>query len=171
MAGLFSALTDPVALFLALVLASAAGHKLVATDRLGAAAGNLLGLAPPLARSALFAAAALEAVSALALVLPATRLIGAMLAIVLWAIYAAALLRSSASVDCGCSFSAHRHGIGKFDRMRPLALIVLASLVALSGPVATIPVEAVFAALALFSFYLAAGELAALPTVSRSIAR
>lgn len=170
------AVTQTAALLMAIVLAGAAVHKLAATDRLAAATGRLLRLAPPLARPVTFAAAALEGAAALALLYPPSRPLGALIAACLWLAYGFALLaarrRGESMMDCGCSFAARRGGIDRFTLLRPFALALLAAGLAAipSAPMAA-AVEPIFAALALYALLLAAGELAALPSPRRSHAR
>jgi hypothetical protein len=169
-----SGIVQAAALFLALVLAAAAVHKLVARERLATATGQLLRLQPPLAMVAMLAAAAIEAVAAIALVMAPTRPIGALLAALLWLGYGAALLsslrRGDAAFDCGCSFTAQRKPVDRFTVARPFALMIVAGLVAVAPEAPAPLVEPVFAALALYTLLLAAGEIAALPT-KRSLAR
>lgn len=170
-----------VALFLALVLGTAAAHKLAARDRLAAAVGRLTGLAAPLARVAMFGAAAVEAAAAIALLFTASRPLGAVLAALLWGGYAIALAtarrRGEDAFDCGCSFAVQRKPVDGAMLLRPLLLAALALGVAATAllPVAGAPplpgVEPLFAALALYALYLAAGEIAALPSTRRSLAR
>lgn len=162
-----------MAFLLALVLGSAAVHKLIARPRLARATGRLLRVNESLALPAMFAAAAIEATAAVALLIPATQQLGALLALLLWLGYAVALHRAhrrgDAAFDCGCNFGKSRHGIDRFTRLRPLALGLLAAIVMVfpGGP----DVVAPFAGFALFAMYLAAAELAAIPSLSRSIAR
>ncbi len=171
-----AAVIPAMALFLALVLAGAAIHKLIDGDRLAGATGRLLGLNPPLARTAMLAAAALEGAAALALFPPASRPLGAAIAALVWLAYGIALSaarrRGESAMDCGCSFAAHRGGIDGFTLLRPFALTLLALAVMLApagGP--GFAVEPLFAALALYALFFAAGELAALPPIRRSNAR
>jgi len=171
-----TAIVSPLGYFLALVLIGAGGHKLLASDRLVAATGRLLRLVPPLARCVMFAAAAVEGAAAIALLLPASRPLGAVIAALLWSFYAIALsaarLRGDGALDCGCSFAVHRRGIDTFAPIRAVGLALLAGWVALSsGAEAAFEVESLFAALALFSLFLAAGELAALPSLRGSSIR
>lgn len=168
-------ITPALALFLALVLAGAAIHKLVDGDRLAGATGRLLGLNPPLARTVMLAAAALEAAGALALFPTASRPLGAAIAAFVWLAYGIALLaarrRGESAMDCGCSFATHRGGIDSFTLLRPFALAAIAVLVILVPNPSAFTVEPLFAALALYALLLAAGELAALPSTRRSHAR
>lgn len=151
-----------VAIFLALVLVSAAAHKLYARERLVFATSRLLRINAGLALPAMLGAAALEATSALALIITQTRAAGALLAILLWGVYFVALTaaarRGESLLDCGCSFGTHTQGIDRFALLRPLALGGLA-VVAAAFPRGLDPI-APFAALAFFTAYLAAGELA-----------
>ena len=162
-----------LACFLALVLGSAAIHKLIARERLTRATGRLLRLNAALAAPAMLAAAAIEAASGLALLIPEAQALGATIAIALWLGYALALhaahRRGDDAFDCGCSFGRSSKGIDSHTRLRPLALALVAlAVLALPG---AFEVAAPFAGLAFFAMYLAAGELAALPSTSRSIAR
>ena len=170
-------IAQAAALFLALVLAAAAVHKLVARDRLAMATGRLTGLAPPLAGVVTLAAAAVEVSAAIALVLTPVRPIGALLAAALWLVYSGALLaarrRGESAFDCGCGFAVQRKPVDGFTIARPFGLALLAAIVALL-PITPVPiVEPVFAALALYALFLATGEIAALPAQpsNRSLAR
>ena len=170
-----------LALFLAIVLAVAAAHKLAERARLTQATASLLRLSPALAMPATMAAAAVEFAAALALLFPASRFAGALLAALLWAGYGAALVaarrRGDSGIDCGCDFGARRSGIGRFTIARAFALAGAAALLALSPPVSLsnagggIDIQSVFAALAFVALLFAAGELANLPATSRSAAR
>lgn len=161
------------ALFLAIVLASAAAHKLLATERLAAATANLLALELPTGQVLTMAAAALEAIAALALLWPATRTIGAVIAAVLWLAYGTAMLlahRRGAAFDCGCDFGRRSKAIDRYALWRAPVLAMMAVLVAVL-PSAAAVAESAFGALALFSLYLAVSEIAALPSPHRSPAR
>lgn len=170
-------IAQAAALFLALVLAAAAVHKLVARDRLAMATGRLTGLAAPLAGVVTLTAAAIEAAAAIALVLTPVRPIGALLAAALWLAYGGALLaarrRGESAFDCGCGFAVQRKPVDGFTIARPFGLALLAALVAVL-PTTPVPfAEPIFAALALYALFLAAGEIAALPAQpsKRSLAR
>lgn len=158
-----------LAFFLTLVLVSAAAHKLYARERLTFATSRLLRVNAALAGPAMLGAAALEGAAALALVVPQTRLIGGLLAALLWSGYfvvlAAAAGRGENLLDCGCSFGARSHGIDRFALLRPLVLAGLAggvvALARFQGGAGFDPLAPV-AGLAFFAFYLAADELAAI---------
>ena len=164
-----------MALFLSLILASAAVHKLVAVNRLAAATARLLRVSLPIGRTLSLAAAAVELGAALALLVNSLRPTGALLAAALWASYAFALLdariRGETAFDCGCSFGTKTHNIDRFAVFRAFGLTGLAislALIPVSGPPSG---EAVFAAFAFLSLYAAAGEIAALPSLRRSPTR
>lgn len=166
-------MTAPLALFLAVVLLTAAAHKLVARDRLSAATARLTGLSPALGQPLSFAAAAVEAGAGLALVMPAARPAGALVAALLWAGYAVLLLRAhrgGRAFDCGCSFGSQAKVVSLYPARRAGFLAALAA-VTVALPTATPGVLDLFAALAFFALYLAAGELAAVPSTGRSFAR
>jgi hypothetical protein len=164
-----------LAWFLALVLASSAIQKLLERDRMSMAAAKLaavgLGLAAPLS----LVAAALEAMAAVALLFPATQMVGALIAAGVWLGYGVALAaaaRRGDSLDCGCSFAMRRKPVDAFTIARPFILAGFAGMVFVAAAAgATLPgVEPVFAALGLFTLYHAAGEIAALPSPHRKVA-
>ena len=171
-----SAALSVLALFLAIVLAVAAAHKLAERARLTQATASLLRLSPALAMPATMAAAAVEFAAALALLFPASRFAGALLAALLWAGYGAALVaarrRGDGGIDCGCDFGARRTGIGRFTIARAFALAGAAGLLSLSpAGGGAIDIQSIFAALAFVALLFAAGELANLPANSRSATR
>lgn len=165
-----------LALFLAIVLAVAAAHKLAERARLAHATANLLRLSSAVAMPATMAAAAVEFAAALALLFPASRTTGAILAALLWAGYGAALVaarrRGDGGIDCGCDFGARRTGIGRFTIARAFVLAGAAGLLSLSpAGGGAIDVQSIFAALAFVALLFAASELANLPANSRSATR
>lgn len=169
-------MTQTLALFMALVLGGAAIHKLAATDRLAAATGRLLKLVAPIARPITLGVAALECAAAFALIYAPSRPSGALIAALVWFAYGTALLaarrRGESAMDCGCSFGVHGGGIDSFVLFRPFLLALLAIALAVTpAGTTTGTIEPLFAALALYALLLAAGELAALPSIRRSHAR
>ncbi|HJS13027.1 MauE/DoxX family redox-associated membrane protein [Sphingopyxis sp.] len=168
---------EPIlALFLAAVLAAASVHKLADRVRLTQATADLLRLAPPIAMPLTMAAAAAEFAAALALLFPASRPAGALLAALLWAGYGAALFaarrRGDGGIDCGCDFGAPRHGIGSFAIGRAVALGAVALSLCFSPTGGgAIDISSVFAALAFVALLFATGEIANLPAASRSSTR
>ena len=160
-------MTAPLILFLALLLGVSAGHKLVAHASLAPVAARLIGVAVPLVPVVLFAAAAVEALSALAL-LAAPAPIGAGLAASLWSAYALALWRRRGQrLDCGCDFVRRERPIGAAAIGRP-ALLALLALLSLATPFVWSP-DAPFAAFALLALWFAAAELSALPQAVRKM--
>jgi hypothetical protein len=171
-----SAALSVLAPFLAIILAVAAAHKLAERTRLTLATAGLLRLSPALAMPATMAAAAVEFAAAVALLFPASRPAGALLAALLWAGYGAALLaarrRGDGGIDCGCDFGTRRTGIGRFTIARAFALASAAALLCLSpAEGGGIDIQSIFAALAFVALLFAAGELASLPATSRSATR
>lgn len=165
-----------LALALAIILAVAAAHKLADRARLTLASAGLLRIAPALAMPAMLVAAAVEFAAALAMLFPASRRAGALLAALLWAGYGASLLaarrRGDDGLDCGCDFGARRSGIGRFTIARAFALAAAALALCLSpAGGGAIDVQSIFAALAFVALLFAAGEIAHLPATSRSAAR
>lgn len=157
----------PLTLFLALLLAVSAGHKLVERARLAPVAARLTGAPAPLGPVLLLAAAAVEALAALSL-LAAPAPIGGALAAALWTTYALALWRRRGErLDCGCDLVRRERPVGTGTSLRPATLAALALIqLAAPGPVWT--AEAPFAALALLALWFAASELSALPQFARN---
>lgn len=155
-----------LALFLALVLALSAAHKLRDSDRLANAAGRLAGVTGPLASMLMVLAGGVEAVAALCLVLPDTVTVGALIAAVLWMTYAVALWRRRGTVlDCGCDLVARPRAVGSGQIARPLLLAILALTVG-EAPWASAPQPLAFDVMAAFgalALYLAALEIMAIP--------
>ena len=152
-----------LALFLALLLAVSAGHKIVARDRLGQAAARLAGVPQPLGHALSNTAAAVELAAALALLFSDTRPIGALLAAVLWSGYALLLARRIGSrLDCGCSLKRSEKPITALHPARAGLLAAFAVLVAFV-PAAPATLLTPFAAAALLALYFAADELIAIP--------
>jgi len=156
-----------LALFLALVLALSAGHKLLERERLGAAAARLAGVDGAIGPVISLAAAAIEGAAALALVLPGLQPVGGVIAALLWSTYGLALWwRRGMSLDCGCTFAAREKPVDGPAVARAAALAGLALAVA-AAPSAPFSIVTPFAALALLALYLAFGELAAIPAAQK----
>lgn len=169
-----SAIGSTLIPFLAAMLAVAAAHKLTERGRLAQATAGLLRIDAAIAMPLTMAAATIEAAAALALLFPASRPVGALLAALLWAGYGAALYaarrRGDAAMDCGCDFGVRRKGIGRFSVGRAFALsaAALALLVSPAGG-GEIDIQSIFAALAFLALLFAAGEITHFPI--RSTAR
>lgn len=158
-------------LFLALLLAISAMHKLAARERLSVSAARLAGLPAALGPALLLAAATIEGLAAAALLTPSLHRAGAIAAAGLWGLYAAALAaRRGAVLDCGCDLVRRERPVGPFAIARAALLAAAALLVAVLPP-AALTIEAPFAALALLALYAAAAELAALPFTLRPTQR
>lgn len=152
-----------VALFLALLLAASAVHKVTARDRLGAVVARLAGVPMPLGVLLLALAATVEGLAALALLVPGLQIGGALAAAALWTVYCLTLLRQRGKVlDCGCDFVARERPVDLFAILRPALLAVLAALVGRFAPLG-LTLETPFAALALAALWFAAGELHSIP--------
>ena len=152
-----------LALFLALLLAVSAGHKIVAHQRLGEAVARLAGLPQSLGPVVSNAAAAVEFAAALALLFPGTRPIGAGIAAAIWFAYALLLARRIGSrLDCGCSLKRSEKPITALHPARASLLAASAGLVAVLPPAASTLLTP-FAAAALLALYFAADELLAIP--------
>ncbi|WP_411339418.1 MauE/DoxX family redox-associated membrane protein [Sphingopyxis sp. J-6] len=170
------AIASVAALFLAAVLGASAVHKIVDRGRLAQATSGLLRLPQVVAMPVTMAAAATETAAALSLLFPASRPVGALLAALLWFLYAAALFaarrRGDAAIDCGCDFGKPRRGIGLFVIGRAIALAA-GALVLLISPAGGggFDIQSILAALAFVALLFAAGEIAHLPATSRSAAR
>jgi hypothetical protein len=156
-----------IALFLAGLLAASAVHKLTARDRLAPIAARLARSPQGLGMPLLLGAATLEAVAAIALILPDLRSIGATTAAALWLAYGALLgARLGERMDCGCDLFAREKPVDLLAVARPLLLAALAGA-QLVMPAAPLTLDAPFAALGLIALWFAAGELAVLPHLAK----
>lgn len=152
-----------LSLFLALVLAVSAAHKLLAPERLAMAAAKLAGIQPAAGALLSFAAAALEIVAALALLFAESRIIGCAIAALLWAGYAILLARRIGTrLDCGCSFGGGEKPVTPAIASRAAGLAVVA-IVAGILPSAPFSIQSLFAAAGFLALYLALDELLAIP--------
>lgn len=154
-------------LFLAAVLALAAGHKIIARDRLALATARLARVPAGIGMPLLLGTAAIEIMAAIGLLIEPVRVIAATGAALLWSAYALALWRLHGRVmDCGCDLVAREKPIDAVAILRPTLLAVLAAALA-AIPRFDWTLDAPFAAFALLSLWFAAGELAALPRFAR----
>ncbi|WP_176593632.1 MauE/DoxX family redox-associated membrane protein [Sphingobium sp. EM0848] len=153
-------------LFLAMLLGMSAVHKAVDRERLALAAARLAGARQQAGPLLLIAAGAAEMTAALCWLVPALRLVGAVIAIALWAGYALALLRRRGqSLDCGCDLVARERPVGLAQILRPVALALLAAGAVLV-PQAPFTLDAPFAAAAFLALFLGASEILAIPQPS-----
>lgn len=150
-------------LFLALLLAGSAAHKALARDRMVVAAARLSGLYRQ-GQLVLIVAGSLELAAAAALLIPALRPTGALIAAGVWLGYALALLRQRGqTLDCGCDLVAREKPVNWPLIARPAVLALLATSVASLPADPTFALDAPFAAAALLALYLGASELLAIP--------
>lgn len=170
---MMASLVTSVALFLMLVLAMSSAQKFAARPRTSAATANLLRVDLPYGQLLGLAAAVVEALAAIALLVSVTRPLGASIAAALWAVYTLTLVaakRRGIAFDCACSFGVQPKPVGTFALLRAFGLFAAAALVAWT-PAGAFGAEAVFASFGLLALYLAASELAALPKLQRKVAR
>ena len=150
-------------LFLTLLLGTSALHKAVDRQRLGVAAARLAGAKPSTGPLLLIAAGVAEGTAALCLLIAPLRPAGALIALLVWALYAVLLLRRRGqSLDCGCDLVARERPVGRFQIARPGLLAGLAALVALL-PEESFTLDAPFAAAGFLALWFGAAEILAIP--------
>lgn len=157
---------------LALTLMGAAAHKAIAIDRLASGAARLAGVSQRLGGMLSFAAAAWEAGAAIMLLNAPTRVWGELLAAALWSTYAILAWRAKRAgeaFDCGCNFSRGQQGTDSLTVPRAALLALVAVGAALFPGDARIELLSTLAGTAFFSFLIAAGELAVLTPLRRSL--
>lgn len=153
-------------IFTSIVLAAGAAHKLKAGLRVEAALAGMFDIPSGLARPLRYGMITAEGAAASFLLVPALRSAGLMLALGIWVTYLVvigwALAAGRSGRDCGCTLNERQAGLGAFQLVRLLFLILVTAgagaAVSDEWPGAT----AVAAAATLFLLYLAAEELAAL---------
>jgi hypothetical protein len=127
-------LADQAAVFGALLLFASAIHKVANWPRLLGVVRPFVGVRASLAPLLLAADTAVGLAAGGLLVVPGTRLGGALLAAALWATYLAFILRAvlmgRREMDCGCSFGGTRRPLGSYQIARNAVLITLALAVA-----------------------------------------
>jgi hypothetical protein len=150
-------------IFLAMLLGMSALQKGVDRQRLLSAAARLSGIPAPLGLLPLIVAGVAETIAALCLLIAPFRLVGAIIALVIWMIYAIALLRRyGQSLDCGCDLVARERVIGWSQIARPSVLAVLAGVTILA-PQTSFTLDTPFAAAGILALWLGASELLAIP--------
>ena len=158
--GVFGALDAYAAAFLAVLLIVSAAHKVLDRRRMAGSVRALAGIGGGLSVAALGCAALAEFAAGIALILPATRLIGAVAAAVIWSGYLRLILRAvdegRADIDCGCTFGRRSAPLGMFDAARNLTLVALAAATAAGATHAPIVgATEVLAGLGMLTLYLA----------------
>ena len=150
-------------LFLALLLGTSTLHKTLDRQRLGSAAARLAGMPASTGPLLLIAAGVAEGIAALCLLLALLRPAGALLALLLWTLYALLLLgRRGQSLDCGCDLVARERPVGWVQIARPALLASLAALAALLPPT-PFTLDAPFAAAGFLALWFGAAEILAIP--------
>ena len=158
--GVVGPLDAYAAAFLAVLLIVSAAHKALDRRRMAGSVDALLGVGGGLAGVALGCAALAELAAGVALILPTTRLIGAVAAAVIWSAYLRLILRAvdegRADIDCGCTFGRRSAPLGMFDAARNLTLVALAAGTAAGAAHAPmVGATEVLAGLGLFTLYMA----------------
>ena len=163
------ALDAQLAAFVSVLLLMSALHKGLARAQSLRAVRELGRMPQPLAPWALGLATALELIAAVALFAPHYRVQGAWLAGCLWLSYAGLMVNAIAQgrrdIDCGCSFGAARHALGRYHVIRNALLAAGCAAVAVgSAAQGAPPFEAsdVLAAAALLALYAALDQVMAL---------
>lgn len=157
--------TDTLACFAAMILLTAAVHKLLHMERVSASAARLAHVRQSAGPMLAGLAAATEVVAGATLLAAPLRAIGASLALGLWSTYAMLLWRAYAhgrSFDCGCSLFS-RNDRAAITPAFPTLLVVVAMAIMTLPSGEGMSIEAPFAALALFALCFASGELAQIP--------
>ncbi|WP_421846616.1 MauE/DoxX family redox-associated membrane protein [Novosphingobium sp.] len=150
-------------LFCAALLAASALHKALSRERLTEASARLAGVGPVPAQLLLILAGTLELVAAACLLAAPVRVLGGVIAALVWGTYALALARRRGeTLDCGCDLAARSKPVSTALVLRAAGLAVLAGIVALL-PDAPFSLDAPFAAAGLIALYLGASELLAIP--------
>lgn len=174
--GVARLLAAQLAAFLAMLLLASAAHKGVRFAHARKAVREFAGV-PRSASAAVASAAAVgELLAAAALLVPAYRLAGASLAVLIWGAYLALILRAIGQgrrdADCGCSFAAKPHPLGAFEVARNAILVAFAVLVGVSAASGAVPVAAsqVLAACALLALYGALEQVMAVRPLRRGAA-
>lgn len=156
-----------VAGFLAVLLIASALHKSLDRRRLAGSVEALIGVGGRLALLVLVLAALVEFAAGAALILPATRLYGAVAAAVIWSLYLRLILRAvgegRADIDCGCAFGRRSAPLGLFEAGRNLTLVALAAATAAGAAHApAVGALEALAGLGLFTLYVAIDQISAL---------
>lgn len=158
-----------IVLFLALVLTVSAAHKFAEPRRMADAAAILSGLSRGFGPALSFAAAGIEGVAALALLLEPFRIGGAIAACALWSGYGILLLnRRGQTLDCGCDLARRTKRVDLFSTARPFLLAGLTMIVVAARAGFTWSLDTPFAALALLALWFATAEVGALFSVARN---
>jgi len=169
LAGAMQSFAAQMAAFQALLLAASALHKAVRWTHSLTVMRQFAGVPGVLAGSSLGAAMAFELAAGALLMVPAYRTTGAVLAALIWTLYAALIVRAVVQgrrdVDCGCSFGPTSRPLGSFQIARNLVLAAVAAFIAwVSALNGTVPTQGTFllGGLALLALYGALDQVMAL---------
>jgi len=132
--GVMQLLASQTAAFLALLLIASAVHKLLHPAHTQDIMQQFAGVPRRFAAFAWWGVSLAELLAGACLVMPGSRAAAALLALVLWSVYLALILRAiiqrRADVECGCSFGPNLRPLGTYHVARNAVLIGLAVLVA-----------------------------------------
>jgi hypothetical protein len=166
-------LSSQLAAFLALLLAASAIHKSLRFGRARSVMHEFAGVPRAAAPLAVAAACLGEGLSAVLLIVPASRSIGAWLAAAILGAYLGLIVHAIAKdrrhVDCGCSFGATRRALGTYEVVRNCVLVAFALLVAASadGRAAPLAASQMLAACAFLALYGALDQVMGLRPMRR----
>jgi len=167
--GAVQSLAAQMATFQAMLLAASAVHKAARWTHSRNLMRQFAGVPGVLAAPSLSAATAVELAAAALLMVPAYRTAGAVLAALIWTLYAALIVRAIVQgrrdVDCGCSFGPTSRPLGSFQIARNVVLAALAACIAwVSAWSAAVPTQGTFilGGLALLALYGALDQVMAL---------
>ncbi len=175
------ALAAQAAAFLALLLAGSALHKGWHWSRSRTAAERFAGMPRPAAGAAAATVIVGECLAAVSLIVPATRVGGALAAAALWSLYLGLIVRAISSgrpeVDCGCSFGARAaaagagaHAVGSYHAIRNAVLVAAAVSVAVVSQrigAGAITGSQALGACALLALYVAVEQVSGLAPLRR----
>jgi hypothetical protein len=160
MPGVIQLLVAQFAAFLAALLLASGLHKLIRRDHIQTVVQEFVGVPRYLAPFTVATVALSELLASLLLWTPSYRVVGGLLAALIWGVYLGLILRAIAQgrrdVDCGCTFGAAHRPLGVFQVVRNAVLVGTAVLVAMgsaasvTGAVITSQIVAAFALLALY---------------------
>jgi Methylamine utilisation protein MauE len=173
MPGVARLLISQLAAFVALLLAASAIHKVMRRERAVRVVHEFAGVPGSAAPWTVLGVTLGELLAGGLLFLPAYRLDGALLALVIFGAYLALILRAIVQgrrdVDCGCSFGPTRHALGAFEVARNSLLMIFAVLLAVSSTSGGEPVSATqtLAAFALLALYGALDQVMSLQPMRR----
>jgi Methylamine utilisation protein MauE len=174
MLGVIQLLAGQFAAFLAALLLASGLHKLIRRRHIQTVVQEFAGVPRYLAPFTVVGVALGELLASLLLWTPPYRVVGGLLAALIWGVYLALILHAIArgrrDVDCGCTFGAAHRPLGVFQVVRNAVLVCTAVLVAM-GSAASVPgaviASQIVAAFALLALYGALDQVMALMPLRR----